>query len=444
MSLSSNLNQEKKEGVENIGSCDSIDFCHDFDEEEVTMTTDDEEEKGMENRGLRDELNAALDNGIVKEAMGFLNINTQDLYQEDTNINEDEDLYYHDGRITKTISDGNDDEDEEDLLFAAAQVALSLNRFLTSPQWSSIKSPSNIVSGADRKKPTAISTMMTVDGQAPQLKESANDWNSPQKSAIDHGGRENWILSSNYYEGDVSKSSANTESRSSKEEENLPGFFYMMGTGKETSAVPSNYATHSSFRSNLSIASSFATSAAVDDIVKQKPKIKVCILGAPELDFTKPEEMFFASAQPSPMNGDETSLFNGSSTKKKDKKNRMKLDSNRFFNNHARVLVSRHNVTEKYGAHFSPRGEASNGSASTSDIPQSTGSKETIENIISHVRPAPSQSSVTTAERRHTHDTNMDVRCFQLMKRFLVGPVAVHIPLDHGSLSSVAEVELQQ
>ena len=351
----------------------------------------------MENRELGDKLKVVLDDDIVKEAMGSLNINTQELYQEYYNINEDEDLYYHDGRINEIINDESNDEDDEDLLFDAAQLALSLNRFLTSPRWSLAKSPTNIVSGAKHEKPedgaTAISTI-------PRLNEFANDWNNPQRSEIDDGGRESWT--SNYHEGDISRSYANKAR------------CHTMGTENRTPAVPYNSAVNSLFQPNLSIPLSYATNA-IDDIVKQKPKIRICIEGAPELDFTKPEGMFFTSAQPSPLYGDETSLFNGSSAKKKDRKIRMKLDTNGFFNNHARTLVSRHKVTEKYDEHTSPRGDASYGATptSTKDIPQSTESKKTIENISSHVRPAPSQPSVhiaTTAARHHTDDTNMDVR----------------------------------
>ncbi|KAL3810307.1 hypothetical protein ACHAXA_006534 [Cyclostephanos tholiformis] len=413
MPLSFNLNPAEGEREEDdMESFNSNDFCHDFDEEEVKVIMDNEkDEKGMNKRGLGDKQEAALETDIVEEAMSFLNMNTLG-YQDDSNVKEDENRYYRIDDTKKTMYDENDDKNEDDLLVAAAQVALSLNRFLTSSQWSSITSPSNIVSYAKKKTVndgmSKMSMPMTIDSQDPQLKVFANDWNSFQKSAIDKGEWKNLIMSPSKNEIQFSKSSANTVRRSIEEEDSLQ----VMGTKKQSPAVPCNNAMSSSIQPSLSIPSFFATSAAVDDVVQQKPKIKICIQGAPKLDFTKPEEMFFVSSQPSPKYADDTGLFNNSSTKKKNKKIRMKPNP-RGFNIHARALVSTHKVTEKYDVHSSPRGELSTASTATTGIAQSTGRKEMIENAIAHVLPPPSQSSVysaTAAAKHHGHDTNRDVR----------------------------------
>ena len=261
------------------------------------------DEKGKEIKKWRpkDELKRAIinDNDIVKEAMNFSTINARDLYQEESSLNDDEGMYCRVSGIKKTFNDDNDDENVEDLLIAAENLALSLNRFLMSPQLPSMKSPSDIVSDAKTRNlkdgTTATATTMAIDGQHPNLNVFSNDWNSsPQKSAIDQGGWEK-MMSSDYNESKVSKSAATITARcSSKEEGNMPSFPFMMGKKKKT----------------------------------LDPKI---IEGAPELDLAKPEEMFYGFSQRSPSFGDESSSFTSSSNKERDNRNSMQLDADGFL-----------------------------------------------------------------------------------------------------------------
>jgi hypothetical protein len=128
--------------------------------------------------------------------------------------------------------------------------------------------------------------------------------------------------------------------------------------------------------------------------------------------------MFFVAAQPSPY-GDDTSLFSGSSTKKK-KKNTAKLNPNRFFSiNNARALAPTRQGTEKYGIiHSSPRAEASSAHSSSTIIALSNESEEIIQNVITlksvlgthsmdHTPSHSSIYSVPTASRHFSHNTNM-------------------------------------
>jgi hypothetical protein len=128
--------------------------------------------------------------------------------------------------------------------------------------------------------------------------------------------------------------------------------------------------------------------------------------------------MFFVAAQPSPY-GDDTSLFSGSSTKKK-KKNTAKLNPNRFFSiNNARALAPTRQGTERYGIiHSPPRAEASSAHSSSTIIALSNESEEIIQNVITlksvpgsrSMDHAPSPSSiysVPTASRHFSHNTNM-------------------------------------
>ena len=241
--------------------------------------------------------------------------------------------------------------------------------------------------------------------------------NPPHESMFDKGGWKGWIKMPPNDNGEFPQSSAYTPSHNKKEDEVI-SYPYMIGTEKQQPVVPCTNAMSRSTESYLRIASSTTTSATVKKTGRQKPNIKICIEGAPDLDFNKPECMFFVAAQPSPY-GDDTSLFSGSSTKKK-KKNTAKLNPNRFFSiNNARALAPTRQGTEKYGIiHSSPRAEASSAHSSSTIIALSNESEEIIQNVITpksvlgtrSVDHAPSHSSiysVPTASRHFSHNTNM-------------------------------------
>lgn len=265
---------------------------------------------------------------IVEEAMEFLKTHDQGwLYREDSIVSDGEDLNCDIGPIKNNYYDENDENFEGDMLVAAARVALSLNRFL-------IRDDGNICSSGICKKVkdgTTIASMTTTKGgqdskhQHQEQKVISNDRNPSRESMIDKRGWESWI-----------KTPTNDErefSMHSKREDNLLRFTHMIRTEDQQPAVPCNSTKSKSMQPNPRISSSSTISTTGEVAVRPKPKIKISIEGAPELDFSKPEEdMFFIAAQPSPRYGDDTSLFSGGSTKKK-KKNRMKLNPNGFFSN---------------------------------------------------------------------------------------------------------------
>jgi hypothetical protein len=303
---------------EGIASFDTADFCHDFDEDDT-----DNEEKDistsversihtLENRqsgsdedkmqGQDMNINISECDDHVDEKMLSSKSNPREHINEVTMIEMDEEdlknnnlsssmhqMWLKQMQLTASIierfqndvgsfktmvnQDGGNDNEGEDLLVAAARLAKSLDRFLIVER-----------QGCSNTNSTVMTKVMSQGKQDEA-----------------------------HHDADLASSSSSC---------NEQGEYTSTGIEKQYPTSPKPEASvcvivkdppasddHSSLNSSLRRAS---------PKLKEKSKLEISIDGFQELypSEKKQEDIFFMAAEPSPCHGDDTSLFNGSATKR--------------------------------------------------------------------------------------------------------------------------------
>jgi hypothetical protein len=312
---------------EGIASFDTADFCHDFDEDDTdneekdisTSTADversihtleDRQSGSVEDKMQKQDMNINISecDDHVDEKMISSKSNSRAHINEVTMIEMDEEdlknnnlssmhqMWLKQMQLTASIierfqndvgsvksmmnQDGGNDKEGEDLLVAAARLAKSLDRFLIVERQGCSNTNSTVntmaISQGKQDDEAHLSKLTRPDADVASSSSSCNEQGESTPTGIEK----------QYPTSPKSEAS-------------------VFVTVKDPPASDD----HSSLNSSLSTAS---------PKLKEKSKLKLSIDGFQELIpcEKKHEDIFFMAAEPSPCHGDDTSLFNGSASKR--------------------------------------------------------------------------------------------------------------------------------
>ena len=327
--------------LQDIASFDTADFCHDFDEEDTdnegrdvsTSAADAYEDRslhtpenvqsggsnedkmqGQEDMNMtqiyKSESDDLVDEGMILSksnppAHNRINeVNIIEMEEEAPQTNNLPSMHQH-MKLTASIierfqndigsvktmmnQDGSSNvgKEAEDLLMAAARLAMSLDRFLIVERQDSRNNNSTVT--------TKVNTLGKQDEQ---------DIHSANESVLT--------------KPDALSGSSDVDSSC-----NEPGESTLIGIEKLHPTPPRRVSHPSPVKDlqssvNLNLPSSSHTSMRVSPKLKEKPKLQISIGGFQEElnSCEKQEDIFFIAAGPSPCGGDDKSLFDGSITKR--------------------------------------------------------------------------------------------------------------------------------